>query len=481
VKGFALKFSELQNWAIPGRSTATACPPGWRPLKLGRILRQLEHRDRIAAGRQYAMAGVKWYGEGLFLRETVSGAGMSASQVYPLVPDALIYNRLFAWKASFAVVPVNAAGWHVSNEFPQFTVDAALSTPEYLRLFCLSQPVLDAVNRASAGSAAVSRNRLKESAFLDLDIALPPLSTQRAIVAHWDAAQADAATMVHEAEGIEREATSAFLAALGFATPNAQTRQRAFAVRWSEAERWGLEWHQQRLGGASIEAGKYPAVPLGELLDRVQYGTSDKANTEKRGVTVLRMNNIVDGRIDTTDLKHVPLPQEDIDRWRLKSGDILFNRTNSKELVGKCAVFDLTLTAVFASYLIRIVVDTKKADAHFIATIINGPVGRQQIDTMSRQIIGQANINSEELKSLRIPLPPLSIQTALVAAFTSARQDADALRAQARQRRETARTEVEAMILGRLPAPATTPAAPLTRPSNTHSRNGSGRKQKPLP
>ncbi len=459
MKGFALKFSDLNNWAIPGQSIAAACPPGWRPLKLGHILQQVEHRDRIAPDRQYAMAGVKWYGEGVFLRETVPGAGMSASQVYPLMPGALIYNRLFAWKASFAVVPGCAAEWHVSTEFPQFSVDPALATPEFLRLFCLTQPTLDAVNRASAGSAAVSRNRLKESAFLHLDIALPPIATQRAIVAHWDMAQTHAANMEREAEGIEREGDAAFLAGLGLSAPNQHARQRAFAVRWSDTERWGLEWHQQRLDGLDLNSGKYSAVPLGELLDRVQYGTSDKANTENHGVTVLRMNNIVDGRINTTNLKHVLLSKDDIDRWRLNNGDILIIRTNgSRDLVGTCAVFDLDGEYVFASYLIRLIANRSKALPDFVSALLNSTIGRSQIDATSRQIM-QNNINSEELKSLRIPLPPLPVQTALAAGFASARQQANAVRAQAHKRRETTRAEIEAMILGHMPAPTTAPSA----------------------
>jgi type I restriction enzyme S subunit len=478
MKGFAVQFSEMERWDPSSFDGLHWLWPESAMKPIGEILKPRKQKIDQNKTPFNQLQPVSIHFDGSISKRKIDAGRSYTMDMYAVHPDDLIVAKIDLKNGAVAIAP----DWNniaVTGHFAVYEPDKRYLHTPYLHRLIQTSFFKNYLSNNKVG--AEGRKEVKLDFFESIKIPLPPLSTQRAIVAHWDAAQADAATMVHEAEGIEREATSAFLAALGFATPNAQTRQRAFAVRWSEAERWGLEWHQQRLGGASIEAGKYPAVPLGELLDRVQYGTSDKANTEKRGVTVLRMNNIVDGRIDTTDLKHVPLPQEDIDRWRLKSGDILFNRTNSKELVGKCAVFDLTLTAVFASYLIRIVVDTKKADAHFIATIINGPVGRQQIDTMSRQIIGQANINSEELKSLRIPLPPLSIQTALVAAFTSARQDADALRAQARQRRETARTEVEAMILGRLPAPATTPAAPLTRPSNTHSRNGSGRKQKPLP
>lgn len=83
------------------------------------------------------------------------------------MPDALIYNRLFAWKPSFAVVPSELADCFVSNEFPQFLPDAKAVLPEYLYLFCVRDSTIRAVNAASTGSAAVSRNRFKEAEFLD--------------------------------------------------------------------------------------------------------------------------------------------------------------------------------------------------------------------------------------------------------------------------------------------------------------------------
>ena len=99
-----------------------------------------------------------------------------------------------------------------------------------------------------------------------------------------------------------------------------------------------------------LSRGKYDVVDLGSILDLVQYGTSEKANTESDGVAVIRMNNVVDGQFDLTNLKHLQLPRREIERLALKEGDILFNRTNSKELVGKCAVFHAEGEFVFASY-----------------------------------------------------------------------------------------------------------------------------------
>lgn len=120
----------------------------------------------------------------------------------------------------------------------------------------------------------------------------------------------------------------------------------------------------------------------------VQYGTSEKANTKGEGIPILRMNNIVDGVLDRRDLKHVRLSMKERARLLLQDGDILFNRTNSKELVGKCAVFHEVGDYVFASYLIRLRPVATKVLPDFLAYVVNSAVGRSQIDALSRQIIG---------------------------------------------------------------------------------------------
>ena len=195
-------------------------------------------------------------------------------------------------------------------------------------------------------------------------------------------------------------------------------------------------------------------MQLGDILSHVQYGTSVKANTEHRGTPILRMNNVHEGVMRFGDIKHIELPSNERNRLLMREGDILFNRTTSKELVGKCAVFHSAEEYVYASYLIRVRTTEHIADPDYVAFVINGPIGRQQIDGLSRQIIGQANVNSQELRSLRIPLPPLSIQKQLVAEVTAAREHIAAERAAAEKLAADTAREVEEMILGQLRVPS---------------------------
>jgi type I restriction enzyme S subunit len=161
---------------------------------------------------------------------------------------------------------------------------------------------------------------------------------------------------------------------------------------------------------------RYDLVPLHTIAPVVQYGDSSKSIEEDNGAPILRMPNLHDGDWDLSDLKYTTLDEKGRAKYRLESGDMLFNRTNSKELVGKCAVFREAGDWYFAGYLIRVrIADQADYLPEFLARFLNSDVGRVQIDQISRQIIGMANVNAEEIKTLLVPKPPPDVQAAMVA------------------------------------------------------------------
>ncbi|MCX5823172.1 MAG: restriction endonuclease subunit S [Deltaproteobacteria bacterium] len=240
-RAFAVWWKDLERWVIPTSILLRqSLPKGWERVRVGTLVRQVTTRVKVDPDKEYKMAGVRWYGEGVFHRETVNGDAMSASQVTPLVAGALIYNRLFAWKVSFAVVPPELADCYVSNEFPQFIPDAARIIPEYLYLFCTRETTIHAVNAASTGSSAVSRNRFKEEEFLSFEISLPPLAEQNAIVACWRKAQDEIAAARERVEKRKAAIDVRFFADLGLRSPEQGSMPKAFAVWWQDFLRWGV-------------------------------------------------------------------------------------------------------------------------------------------------------------------------------------------------------------------------------------------------
>lgn len=164
------------------------------------------------------------------------------------------------------------------------------------------------------------------------------------------------------------------------------------------------------------------AVPLSRIITKAQYGTSVKANSNGKGVPILRMGNIKDGHLDLSDIKHIDLPINEQKKYLLNEGDILFNRTNSFELVGKAAtVTGLDGDWVFASYLVRLEVDRNKVLPEYITALINGRIGRDFVNRTARRAIGMVNINAKQIQQLEVPLPPLKDQEDLVVKMKEAR------------------------------------------------------------
>lgn len=162
------------------------------------------------------------------------------------------------------------------------------------------------------------------------------------------------------------------------------------------------------------EAERWRWLTIGEIAAEVRYGTSSKTNQDADGVPVIRMGNIQEGTIVLNSLKYLPASHHEFPQLLLEPGDLLFNRTNSAELVGKCAVYKGNPScASFASYLIRV---RLKAGflPEYIAFYINSSYGREWIKSVVSQQVGQANVNGTKLKNLQIPLPPLDEQRRIV-------------------------------------------------------------------
>ena len=174
-----------------------------------------------------------------------------------------------------------------------------------------------------------------------------------------------------------------------------------------------IEGYQKIINGARTVLDNYrshipihpdwPMVPLGELCEKIQYGLSVPLNTESSGFKTFRMNELVEGRcVDRGDMKCSEIPADEFEKYRLTRGDILFNRTNSFEHVGRTGIFDLVGDYCFASYLIRLIISAGKSDPFFVNAFMNSDGFQQGIKQFASRAIGQSNINAKSLAGYRI-------------------------------------------------------------------------------
>jgi type I restriction enzyme S subunit len=168
------------------------------------------------------------------------------------------------------------------------------------------------------------------------------------------------------------------------------------------------------------------STPLSELVTEFRYGTSTKSTTS--GYPTLRIPNVIGGSINTGLIKTVPARPDELERLKLRDGDLLFVRTNGNpENVGRCAPFSLATVSssnhphepwIFASYLIRARVPTAEL-AGFISTYMATKRGRRQLREHSRTSAGQFNINIAGLSSIRVPSAPHELQREFASRITA--------------------------------------------------------------
>jgi len=158
----------------------------------------------------------------------------------------------------------------------------------------------------------------------------------------------------------------------------------------------------------------WEVVKVGALLEICQYGLSIRADDDGQ-YPILRMMNIEDGVIVPNDLKYVNLSDEDFTAFQLEPGDILFNRTNSADLVGKVGIYRLDGDYVFASYLVRMRVKRDVVSPEYLNYYLNSPLGQRRILSYATPGVSQTNINAHNLQKVLVPLPPQDEQKEIVA------------------------------------------------------------------
>jgi len=257
--------------------------------------------------------------------------------------------------------------WNVDTAFglmPKKDLDK-----KYFYYFCTTYNFLK-------HNKATTLPSLTKTDLLRIQIPLPPLATQRKIAEVMDKADAIRKRSQKILAKYDQLAQSVFLEMFGDPVKN--------------------------------EKG-WEIVTIRDLVSEVKYGTSSKAE-ENGELPYLRMNNIsYSGYMDYGNLKFINVSEKEREKYISRKGDILFNRTNSKELVGKTGLITDDEERIIAGYLIRIRTN-ELANPYFLWAHLNSKWAKMTLEKMCKSIVGMANINAQELQNIKILKAPISLQ-----------------------------------------------------------------------
>jgi type I restriction enzyme, S subunit len=438
------QWGEMDRWSLPtGQLFGTSVPSDWRRVKVSDLISQVTEKVRVQPGLSYKMAGVRWYGEGVFHRETTSGEALSSAYVTPLCPGALIYNRLFAWKASFAVVPQDLSDCFVSNEFPQFQVDPYSVLAEYLYLVCITDEVVRAIDVSSTGSAAVSRHRFKEEEFLAFEIPLPSLSWQEKVVAYWKETQGEAREARRRAEELSRESGKQFLIDVGLEARGKLDLPRAFAVPWSAVEKWGV----QMVGLRKREVSAFPEHRLSELARIGSGGTPSRKRQDffKGDIPWVKTTEVRNEVILSTEETLTEAGLKGSSAKIYPAGSLIMAMYGQGATRGRTAKLGI---AAATNQACAVLFDIKpNLDVDFLWYFL---MSQYEIIRAEASGNNQPNLGIKMIADLLVPVPPSAEQHRIVARMAHARAEAADAHQAVIEFQIAARAEIKSLLAGEL-------------------------------
>lgn len=187
-------------------------------------------------------------------------------------------------------------------------------------------------------------------------------------------------------------------------------RRRRLYIQSAHSDRFAQDLFVEMFGDPATNPMEWDVDTIRSVVATSQYGTSEKSNDLGLGYPVLGMANVTyAGNLDLSHVAFVNLSRRAFTSLRLEPGDIIFNRTNSTELVGKTAVWTLNFDAVLASYLVRLRLKAHMR-AEYFSALMNTPYYKELFRRRCKKAVGQSNISPTLLQEFPLMIPPKSLQ-----------------------------------------------------------------------
>ncbi|MER7553785.1 restriction endonuclease subunit S [Streptomyces anulatus] len=387
-------------------------PEGWATSTLGELAEYVN-------GRGFRKAEWSRSGRPIIRIQNLTGSNSEFNYYGGDLEDRHLVEKgdlLLSWAATLGVYewtgPEGALNQHIFKVKPY--VDQ-----RFFRY--LLQYKLQEVKARTQGSGMVHVTR---GEFEAVSVSVPPHAEQRRIVealeeqlSRLDAAAGVVESAMRRSEVLKRVLDSRAVAGNEGGVDEFAQPLTVAEVRSSTKKLSGSKWKPIDAIGIPgfVEFGQWPTVSLGDISWDRGYGTSARCSYEGSGPPVLRIPNIQSGSIDLGDMKFAEDSSIDLSGYFLRSGDILFVRTNgSPSLIGRVGVVDEGIDVAFASYLIRFRLNSSVVNPRWVRLVTQSGTWRRHIEAVAASSAGQFNLNASRLAEIPIPLPSLSEQRAIV-------------------------------------------------------------------
>lgn len=435
------RWREIERWIESGTASGRASIYPVLPLADVLVARRQPVQVDGELGDWQAIT-IKFSGEVLprDRAEAFKGAMFAA------YPGDLAFSKIDARNGAVGLIPDGIAKAVVTSEYPVFTPKADKLRAAYLHhLLRADHFKADLQSKASGTSG---RKRVTPEGFLGLQVPVPTLGEQDALVAAYTADLSRAAQLEQEAEAIERAGWQAFETALGVAAPPPLPDRPVFVARFKDVERWSHDGILRGALGNGATSSEASTEPLGNALLEVRHGCSKGPSKKATSLRVLKISAVTKGRLELEENKFIADEPVLREQFALKAGDILMCRTNGTlAYVGMSALVEADIDdMIFPDKVIRVRPNLDRIESGFLWRLLQVPAVRSQIEAAARTAVGNFAIGGKDIKTLKVSLPLRARQEALAQALGDAVTDAAAKRTAAAALRQSAWATFEAAL-----------------------------------
>jgi len=366
--------------------------------------------------------------------------------MFAAYPGDLVFSKIDARNGAVGLIPASIPKAIVTSEYPVFTPKADKLRADYLNYLLRAEHFKADLKRKASGTSG--RKRVTPEGFLSLEVPVPTLAEQDALVAAYADALARAAELEREAEAIERAGWQAFEAALGMVLPSPLPDRPVLVARFKDVERWSHDGILRGVTGRYSESAETSMEPLDNALQEVRHGCSSGPSKTPTKLRILKISAVTKGRLDLNEHKFITDKASLRDQFSLRAGDILMCRTNGTlAYVGMSALVEADIEdTIFPDKVIRVRPDLNRIEPKFLWRLLQLPALRIQIESAARTAVGNFAIGGKDIKALKVPLPALERQGVLAEALNDAVVTAEGKRAEAAALRDSAWAAFEAAL-----------------------------------
>jgi type I restriction enzyme S subunit len=375
---------------------------GWPLVRLGEVLQHRKEFIEIDDDQTYKRCRVQLHAQGVVLRDQLPGLEIKTKKQQVCRAGEFLVAEIDAKHGGYGIVPDDLQGAIVSSHYFLFGLNNDKLHRGFLQFFQRTPAFAEQV----AAQGSTNYAAIRPSHVLAYTIPLPPIEEQRRIVVRIEAL----ATKIADVRKLQDEVSD---------SRNVLVKQIVDSV---------------------TDTNEHPHLPIAELLrEPTLNGIGLRPSDSPPGHRILRISagtSRADATVDEEDAKFIEVPDRDVEKYRLQSGDLLACRFNGNlRFVGRFSRFvgQSSELRLYPDKLIRFRVDTAKVTPEYVCVAMNSRRGREKIESFCATTAGNIGISATNLKTVVIPVPPLVDQRQIVAYLNDVSAKTEALKSQRQQ------------------------------------------------